>query len=279
MAVDDGTRSELLADVVSRYDGMRDRRLQEVVTSAIRHLHAFVADVGLTHDEWMAGIRFLTEVGKTCDDVRQELILLSDTLGVSTLVERIDYDAAAGATENTELGPFYAPASPERAYGASTLEDPDDGDRVVVRGRVTGPSGTPISNAAVDVWQNSTSGFYAVQQPGVQHPDNLRGVFRTDADGRYELRSVRPVPYPIPGDGPVGALLAACGRDIMRAGHIHVMASAPGFKTLVTHVFDAASEHLDDDAVFGVRPSLIREFAPDEHGELAATFDIVLSPA
>ena len=105
MAVDDGTRSELLADVVSRYDGMSDRRLQEVVTSAIRHLHAFVADVGLTHDEWMAGIRFLTEVGKTCDDVRQEFILLSDTLGVSTLVERIDYDAAAGATENTVLGP------------------------------------------------------------------------------------------------------------------------------------------------------------------------------
>jgi protocatechuate 3,4-dioxygenase beta subunit len=279
MAVDETVRTELLADVLGRYEAMTDERLHEVVTAAIRHLHAFVADVGLTHDEWMTGIRFLTDVGRMCDDVRQEYILLSDTLGVSTLVERIDYEAAAGATENTVLGPFYVPDPPQRELGESTLEDPDDGERIVVRGRVTDPAGTAIAGATVDVWQNSTSGFYAVQQPGVQRPGNLRGVYRTDDDGFYEFRSVRPVPYPIPDDGPVGALLHRCGRGVMRAGHVHVMVSAPAHKTLITHLFDAASDHLDDDAVFGVRPSLVREFSPDERGELAASFDIVLTPS
>ena len=278
MAADETTRAEVLADVLGRYEGMDDARLHEIVTSAIRHLHAFVADVGLTHDEWMEGIEFLTAVGQMCDDVRQEFILLSDTLGVSTLVEHIDYDAAAGATENTVLGPFYLADPPRRAFGESTLENPDDGERVVVRGRVTGVDGSPIAGATVDVWQNATSGFYSVQQPGVQHPYNLRGVYETRDDGTYEFRAVRPMPYPIPGDGPVGRLMAACGRDIMRPGHIHVMASAPGYKTLITHVFDAATEHLEDDAVFGVRPSLIRTFQPDGEDELATTFDIVLSP-
>lgn len=269
---------DLVDEVVGRYGDDVDPRLREIVVATVRHLHDFVTETGLTHEEWMRGIAFLTAVGQQCDDVRQEFILLSDTLGVSTAVEHGDYGAAEGATENTVLGPFYVPGAPERAFGESTLEDDDAGDRVVVRGVVTDPQGTPIVGASVDVWQNATSGFYTVQQPAVQHPHNLRGVFRSDADGRYEFRSVRPVPYPIPGDGPVGALLAATGRDTMRAGHIHLMVSATGFKTLITHVFDAATEHLDDDAVFGVRDSLIRPFEPDGD-ELAAQFDVVLTPA
>jgi protocatechuate 3,4-dioxygenase beta subunit len=268
----------LVDEVVARYGDGIDPRLREVMIAAVRHLHAFVADTGLTHVEWMAGIRFLTEVGKISDDVRQEFILLSDTLGVSTAVELGEYAAAAGATENTVLGPFYVPGAPVRSFGDSTLEDDDPGDRVVVRGAVRGPDGSALRGATLDVWQNATSGFYAVQQPDDQHPDNLRGIFRSDDDGRYEFRSVRPVPYPIPGDGPVGALLAACGRDIMRPGHIHIMAAAPGYKTLITHLFDAATDHLDDDAVFGVRPSLARDFVA-EGDEFAATFDIVLTPA
>lgn len=271
-------RAELTEEVLGRHASSADPRLREILDAAVRHLHAFVAEAGLSHDEWLAGVRFLTQVGQISDDVRQEFILLSDTLGVSTLVEMLDYAGVAGTTENTVLGPFYVPASPERPFGGSTLEDPDDGDRVVVRGRISGAGGEPVPGATVDVWQNSTAGFYAVQQPGVQHPHNLRGVFHADAEGRYEFRSVRPVPYPIPGDGPVGRLLRATGRGIMRPGHIHLMVSAPGFQTLITHLFDAASAHLDDDAVFGVRTSLIRSFEPDDHGELSTTFDIVLSP-
>jgi catechol 1,2-dioxygenase len=273
-----GVRS-LAADVAARYGEDIEPRLRQIVLAAIGHMHAFVAETRLTHDEWLRGIQFLTAVGQACDDVRQEFILLSDTLGVSTAVELGDYAAAPGATENTVLGPFYVPGSPRRAFGASTLEDPDDGDRVVVRGVVTDPGGAPLAGATLDVWQNATSGFYAVQQPGIQHPHNLRGVFETDAAGHYELRAVRPVPYPIPSDGPVGRLLAACGRGVMRAGHLHLIVGAGGFKPLITHLFDAETEHLDDDAVFGVRPSLVRRFRPDAGGELAADFDIVLTPA
>lgn len=268
----------LVEEVLGRFGPDVDPRLGDMLKSAIRHLHAFASETGLTHDEWMRGITFLTEVGKKCDDVRQEFILLSDTLGVSTAVELGDYAAAEGATENTVLGPFYVPDPPARPFGGSTLEDPDEGDRVVVRGVVTDPSGRRVSGATVDVWQNATTGFYAVQQPGIQHPHNLRGAFLTDRHGRYEFRSVRPVPYPIPDDGPVGELLAATGRGIMRAGHIHVKVSAPDFKTLITHLFDVESDYLGDDAVFGVRRSLIRSFEPDGD-ELAAEFDIVLTPA
>lgn len=273
-----GIDEQLLAEVLARHADAPPR-LREVMDAAIRHLHEFVAEVSPSHDEWMQAIRFLTAVGQMSDDVRQEFILFSDTLGVSTLVEHLDYGAPAHATENTVLGPFYVPNAPHRAAGESTLEDPDDGDRVVVRGRVTDVDGAPVAGATVEVWQNATSGFYAVQQPGVQHPANLRGTYTTDADGRYEFRSVRPVPYPIPADGPVGQLLGSLGRDHMRAGHIHVMVSAPGFRTLVTHVFDETSDHLDDDAVFGVRPSLVRSFVPDDSGELSTTFDVVLTPS
>jgi protocatechuate 3,4-dioxygenase beta subunit len=268
--------SELLADVLSRYAASTNPRLREITEAAIRHLHSFAIEVGLQRDEWFAGIQFLTATGKISDDVRQEFILLSDTLGLSSLVEMITHDGSAGSTENTVLGPFYVAGSPERAHGESMLVDPDDGDRVVVRGRVTAVDGSPIAGATLDCWQNATSGFYACQQPGVQHVENLRGVYRTLDDGSYELRTVRPVPYPIPDDGPAGALLKAHGRNWWRPGHLHVWARADGYKDLITHVFDEQSEFLATDAVFGVRPSLVRSFAPDAHGELAATFDVTL---
>jgi catechol 1,2-dioxygenase len=272
------THAELLAEVLARYDASPDPRLKEVMQAAVRHLHAFVEEVGLTHDEWMKGIEFVTATGKICDGVRQEWILLSDTLGVSTLVEFITQDAGAGATENTVLGPFYVPGSPERAFGESMVVDDDPGERVVVRGRVTDLAGEPVPGARLDVWQNNTAGFYACQQPGVQSAENLRGVYHTREDGSFEFRTVRPVPYPIPDDGPAGALLKANGRNWMRAAHIHVWVTAPGHKDLITHVFDRESAHLGDDAVFGVRESLVRDFVRGADGEVAATFDIVLEP-
>jgi catechol 1,2-dioxygenase len=267
---------ELLADVLSRYEGSPNPRLRQICEAAVRHLHAFVEEIGLQRDEWFAGIQFLTATGQRCDDTRQEFILLSDTLGVSTLVEFVTHGGTEGATENTVLGPFFVPGSPVRARGESMLVDDDDGDRVVIRGSVTDGTGAPIAGATLDCWQNATAGFYAVQQPGVQTAENLRGIYTTDSDGTYELRTVRPVPYPIPFDGPVGDLLRANGRGWMRPGHTHMWVKADGFKDLITHVFDSKSAYLEEDAVFGVRPSLVRTFTPDDNGELAATFDIVL---
>ena len=267
---------ELLADVLSRYEQSPNPRLREINEAAVRHLHAFVEEVGLQRDEWFAGIQFLTAVGQKSDDIRQEFILLSDTLGVSALVEFVTHAGTEGTTENTVLGPFYVPGSPVRARGESMLVDPDDGDRVVIRGTVTDDAGTPLAGATLDCWQNATAGAYAVQQPDIQSAENLRGIYTTDENGTYEIRTVRPVPYSIPFDGPVGAVLRANGRGVMRPGHTHMWVKAQGCKDLITHVFDAATDYLYEDAVFGVRPSLVRAFEPDANGELCATFDIVL---
>jgi protocatechuate 3,4-dioxygenase beta subunit len=272
-------RAELLADVLSRYENSPNPRLREITEAAVRHLHAFAAEVNLQRDEWTAGIQFLTATGQMCDDTRQEFILLSDTLGVSTLVEFLTHAGAEGSTENTVLGPFYVPGSPDRARGDTMLEDPDEGDRVVIRGTITAGDGTPIADATLDCWQNATVGFYAVQQPGIQSATNLRGIYRTDTDGTYEIRTVRPMPYPIPSDGPAGDLLKAHKRGWMRPGHTHMWVRANGYKDLITHVFDEESDYLREDAVFGVRDSLIRRFEPDANGELATRFDVVLDRA
>jgi catechol 1,2-dioxygenase len=266
----------LLADVISTYWRCPDLRLQQLMEAAIRHLHEFVSEVGLTRDEWMAGIEFLTAVGKMCTDTRQEFILLSDTLGLSSLVEMMAFDGAPGATENTVLGPFYVPGSPERSYGDSIVVSDRRGTPVVIQGRVADLAGEPIAGAILDVWQTAANGLYAVQD-SFQDPDNLRGKFVVAADGSFQFRSVRPVAYQIPPDGPVGRLLDATCRHPWRPGHIHIIASAPGYKTLTTHLFDAGSDYLDSDAVFGVRDSLIVEFAESD-GELSGRFDIALEP-
>lgn len=269
-------QQQLLDEVLGRYANAPNPRLKQIIEAAVRHLHAFVAEVDLQRDEWMAGIQFLTATGQKCDDVRQEFILLSDTLGVSTLVEMLTHAGAAGTTDNTVLGPFFVANSPERAFGETMLVDDDPGDRVVVRGRVTDVAGKPIAGVKLDAWQTATSGFYACQQPGIQSSENLRGVYRTDGDGRYEVRTVRPSPYPVPDDGPVGMLLKANNRNWWRPAHLHFWVSAPGYKELITHIFDSETKYLDDDAVFGVRESLVRHFEPDKAGELATVFDIVL---
>ena len=270
---------ELLTEVLARYDGSPDERMRTVMQSMIRHAHAFMREIEPTRDEWMAAIQWLTATGKICSDTRQEFILLSDTLGVSTLLEMINYSATSGTTENTVLGPFYAPNSPVRANGETMLQDPDDGDRVVVRGRITDSDGNPLAGVVLDCWQSNTAGWYQVQEADGQSLNNLRGIYHSDADGYYEIRTVRPGKYPIPHDGPVGALLKANNRGWMRPGHLHTWLHHPGFKDLITHIFDRKSDHLYDDAVFGVRESLIVDFTPDENGELSATFDFVLDRA
>ncbi|MGY1734478.1 intradiol ring-cleavage dioxygenase [Geodermatophilus sp. SYSU D00684] len=265
---------ERSADVVAAsFAGTPDPRLRQVVTSLVRHLHAFVKDVELTEAEWAAAIDFLTRTGHTSDAVRQEFVLLSDVLGVSMLVETINHRSGGTGTESTVLGPFHQVASPERRLGDDIALD-GKGTPCLVSGRVTGPDGEPLAGATVDVWQANADGFYDVQQPGVQPPGNLRGLFTTDDDGRFWFRSVVPRWYPIPDDGPVGQLLAATGRHPNRPAHLHVIAAAPGYRPVTTHVFVADSPYLDSDAVFGVKESLVRDVREVDDPERAAALGL-----
>jgi catechol 1,2-dioxygenase len=244
--------------VAASFAGTPDPRLAQVLTSLVAHLHAFVKDVELTEAEWGVAIDFLTRTGQTCSPTRQEFILLSDVLGVSMLVETINHRTGGTATESTVLGPFHVVESPPRQLGDDIALD-GKGTPCLVSGRVTGPDGEPLAGATVDVWQTNEDGFYDVQQPGIQPPGNLRGLFTADAEGRFRFRSVVPRYYPIPDDGPVGQLLAATGRHPYRPAHLHVIAAAPGHRPVTTHVFVADSPYLDSDAVFGVKESLVRE--------------------
>jgi catechol 1,2-dioxygenase len=271
------TEDDLTDEVVTRLTATPSPRLREVMTALVRHLHAFAKEVRLTDEEWLVGVHFLTATGQISDDVRQEFVLLSDTLGLSSLVDLINHSVVDSiATEPTILGPFYVPDSPEREFGASMIEYDDGGELAVLHGAVRDESGDPIAGVSIDVWQNAATGFYAVQQPDSQPATNLRGVYRTDDEGRYEIRTVRPVPYPIPDDGPVGKLLRDTGRHPWRAAHIHARLSAPGFEPLTTHVFDRDSDYLDSDTVFGVKESLIEGFLPTEGGMLVCEHDFVL---
>jgi hydroxyquinol 1,2-dioxygenase len=257
--------------VNATFGGATNPRTATILAAAVRHLHAFVEEVGLTREEWLTGIEFLTAVGKNCDEVRQEYILLSDTLGVSMLVEMVNEQPAPGATEPTVLGPFYVEGAPRRSFGDSIVDDPaTGGESLLLHGTVRDLEGRPISGATIDVWQVQPNGRYDIEEDA--HKRNLRGVFQSGDDGQYEIRTVRPVDYTIADDGPVGEMLQAVGRESWRPAHIHFKVSAPGFRTLVTHVFDSTSPWLRQDAVFGVRDSIVASM--NEGG--ACRFDLVL---
>ena len=270
---------ETAADaVVESFAATADPRLRELLSSLVRHLHAFVRDTEPTIAEWERAIDFLTATGQKCDRERQEFILLSDVLGISMLVETINNRTAA-ATESTVLGPFHMVASPRRALGDS-IDLVGTGPQCVLEGRVVSADGTPLPGAELDVWQANDQGFYDVQQPDVQPPGNGRGLFTTDQDGAYWFRTVVPTYYPIPTDGPVGTLLAATKRHPYRPAHVHFKVTAPGHRPLTTHIFVAGSPYIESDAVFAVKKSLISEFTPAEDPEQPARahFDIVLPP-
>ena len=248
------------ADVVNARMGAGvDPRVREVMAVVVRHLHAAVKEAAITGEEWMQAILFLTETGQICSDWRQEFILLSDVLGVSMLVDAINHQRPEGSTENTVLGPFHVSGAPRYANGADISLD-GKGEPLLVSGRVVDGDGRPIAGATLDVWQANEDGFYDVQQPGVQPAMNLRGVFTSDAEGRYQFRSAKPRYYPIPDDGPVGKLLAALGRHPNRAAHLHFIVEAPGYDRIVTHIFTPDCMFLEEDAVFGVKSSLIADF-------------------
>ena len=262
------------AEVVNARNGPdADPRTREILEMLVRHLHAFVKEARLTSDEWMAGIRFLTETGQMCSDWRQEFILLSDVLGVSMLVDAINHQRPEGATENTVLGPFHVAGAPHYPNGANICLD-GKGEPLVVRGRVVDASGAPIAGATLDVWATNEDGFYDVQQPGIQPDFNLRGLFTSEADGSYWFRSVKPRFYPIPDDGTVGNLLAALGRHPYRPAHLHFIVQKPGYETVVTHIFTPDCPYLAQDPVFGVKHSLIADFQRRDDGAAAAKFDV-----
>lgn len=269
------TPAEHLEEVLASYDETSNPRLVEIMRAATRHLHAFVEEVGLTREEWFEGIKWLTAVGQKCDEVRQEFILLSDTLGVSMLVEMINQEGAEGTTEPTVFGPFHMDGAKERELGSSLIDNPmDEGEQIVVSGTVRTLDGDPIAGAIVDVWQTAANGNYSMQEPDSQDLNNARGIFRADDEGRFTFTTDRPVKYQIPGDGPVGEMLDNTGRHNWRPAHIHFLISAPGYKDVITHLFDSDSDYLDTDAVFGVRRSLIVDMNGGE-----TSYDFVLEPA
>lgn len=284
----DFTESNAADAVIASFADTPDPRLRDILTSLVRHLHAFVRDVEPTSAEWEKVIEFLTAVGHMCDDKRQEFILLSDVLGVSMLVETLNARGPDAVTASTVLGPFHVVESPARRLGDS-IDLLGDGPPCVVEGRVVSLDGTPLPGAQLDVWQANDQGFYDVQQPDVQPLGNGRGLFTADSEGRFRFRTVLPSHYPIPTDGPVGQLLTATNRHPYRPAHIHIIVSAEGHVPVVTHVFVADSPYIESDAVFAVKRSLIHEFRevsdPDEaerYGVAApfrlANVDLVLEP-
>lgn len=276
MAVQRFSEKKLTAEVVKRMRKTKNRRLKQVMTSFVKHMHAFVRDVKPTPEEWMKGIQFLTETGHWSTGKRQEFILMSDTLGVSMLVDFINYGKSGKATESTVLGPFFVEGAPELPHGANIARPGTPGEPCVVSCTLKGLKGEPIAGAAIDVWEAGGDGFYDVQKP---EGTNLRARFRSDAQGRFNFRCVKPSSYPVPHDGPVGKMLVATGRHPMRPGHLHFMFEAPGYEKLVTHLFVKGDKYLDSDAVFGVKESLIVNFRKNAAGVAECRYDFVLKPA
>jgi len=273
-------------EVLASFDRTADPRLRQIMQSLVRHLHGFAREVRLSEREWEAAIEFLTRTGHLTDDRRQEFVLLSDVLGISMLTVAINEPRTPGATEATVFGPFFVDGAPEIPLGGD-LGRGAAGTPCHVSGQVRSTDGSPLEGVRLDVWGADENGFYDVQYPG----DGLagRGWLRTGPDGAYRFWTVLPTPYPIPHDGPVGDLLTAAGRGPMRPAHLHFKVTAPGHRTLITHIFVAGGPHLENDAVFGVKPSLVVEArhhatgpAPDgshpRNPWTSMDFDLVLVP-
>lgn len=287
-------QEQLTAEVVAAFAKASDPRLREIMTSLVKHVHAFAREVDLKPEEWLAGLRFLTETGQISTERRPEFILLSDVLGLSMMVVSLAQARASGsakgaseATEATVEGPFFWPGAPDVALGSDIAEGVP-GEPTLYTGRVTDLDDRPLAGALLDVWSGDGDGKYDVQLSSTPTM-RARGRLRTDAQGRYSFWSIRPTYYPIPDDGPVGEMMRATERSINRPGHIHMMVSAAGHVPLTTHIFVANSPYLGEDAVFGKRDSLVVDFAKHPAGKAAdgremkvpyhsASYDFRLAP-
>ncbi len=237
-------------------------RVRDILTSLVRHMHDFTREVKLTPEEWWIGIDFMSRAGKMTDDKRNEFILVADILGMESLVDAISHDVQENETDSAILGPFFREGAPELAAGASTAQRGEaDGPSVLLRGRITATDGSPVANAVINVWETGPEGLYEQQDPN--QPDmNLRGRFRSDKNGDYLIRAVRPISYPIPFDGPGGDLLQITGRHPYRPAHIHMVVEAEGYRKLISQIYDSEDKYLESDSVFAVKGSLIVEFKP-----------------
>lgn len=253
--------------------------LPQVLSAVVTHLHALIRDLRPSQADWRALIHFLTDVGHASDERRQEWVLLSDLLGASALVEEINCRRPKGATPNTVRGPFFRADAPRLPMGATISLD-GIGQPLMVSGAVVDLDGQPVEGATIVTWQANAEGFYENQQPDLQPEFNLRGAFTTGPDGSFAWQTVRPAGYGVPDDGPVGALMKAAGYPLRRPAHLHFVVSAKGFETVTTHLYDGDDPHLAEDAIFGVKPELIRRFTParlpDGRAGLAVSFTFVL---
>lgn len=281
---------QLVDAVVASFDNTPDPRLKLLMQTLTRHLHNFIREVRLTEEEWNAAIDFLTAAGHITDDKRQEFVLLSDVLGASMQTIAINNQAYKGATEATVFGPFFVQDAPEIPIGGD-IAGGAHGQPCWVEGTVTDTDGNPVPDARIEVWEADEEGFYDVQYTD-QRVAGRAHLF-TDEDGHYAFWGLTPTPYPIPHDGPVGKMLEAVHRSPVRASHLHFMVTASGLRTLVTHIFVHGDPQIEiGDSVFGVKDSLIKDFAQQSAGTPApdgrdltnrawarTRFDIVLAPA
>lgn len=239
-----------------------DPRLKQIMNAAVRHLHAFAREVDLTPAEWLQGIQFMTAVGQACTPIRQEFILLADVLGLSAVVNALhDKKARELGTQSSLLGPFYREGAPDLALGDQIVRSPA-AEQITVYGRVTDNDGIPVPHALVQVWQTSEHGLYDLQEGGGEEMD-MRANFRSDEQGRYYFRTVRPLGYSIPMDGPVGELVKRQSRHGFRPSHVHMLIAAPGHRELVTALYFGDDAYIDSDTVFGVSGSLVVEAKDD----------------
>ncbi len=277
------TAQTITEEALAAYQNIEDPRKKQILLAAIKHLHAFAVEVDLTLEEWLEGIFYLTEIGQTCDDQRQEFVLLSDLLGLSALVELIDRKVEGPETPGSVTGPFHVGGSPEIALGDSiNIDHMPGGQTALITGRVLDMDGNPIVGAEIDIWQTAPNQQYAVQDEN-QSENNLRGRQFTDANGRYEFITVKPVPYSVPRDGPCGKILDISKRHGMRSAHIHIGITAEGMKPLVTELFVRGDPYLQNDTVFGACEPLIVDYVensdPDIPVNLIGNFDFVLKRA
>jgi len=260
---------------VARWNTTHDPRLRELITRLIPHVHAYAREVGLTHQEWINGLNFLARVGQWTTDARGENILLSDVMGLSMLTVMINDKLPKGATPHTVLGPFYVDDSPELQAGGNMAEG-IAGEPCFISGQVRNLKGEPIANATLDMWQADDEGVYEVQLAEKSGP-YLRGIYHSGPDGRYLVKTIAPLGYAIPMDGPVGDLIKGTDISYFRPAHIHFIMSAPGYQKIITHLFKRGTEYLEEDAVFGVKQELIADFVRHDPG-VAPTGEQVDTP-
>ena len=251
------TKDNLTEVFLGYFGAETDPRLREIMTSLATHLHEFARETRLTHDEWNRGLEFLRRTGRISTPERDEYVLLSDVLGLSSLVDMMH--SPERGTSSSVLGPFHVSDPPPRAMGDDLGEHVDDGELLLIRGRVLDPDGAPIAGATLDVWQTAPNGLYSSQDPE-QDVHSFHALFTTGEDGRYGFTTVRPVCYTVPTDGPVGDILRATGRHPWRPSHLHFIVAAEGFGRLVTEVFPDDDPYLDEDTVFGVRDDLVMRY-------------------